>query len=97
MGNTPYGAAVSALGDRVFVTNQHADTVSVIDAAANRVIATLPVGGYPEGIAVHGGRVYVVNWMDDNLLVLDAASGRTVATVDTGRNSRGFGQFIGSP
>jgi hypothetical protein len=35
--------------------------------------------------------------MDDNLLVLDAETGRALATVDTGRNSRGFGQFIGTP
>ena len=30
-------------------------------------------------------------------LMLDAASGRLLASVATGRNSRGFGDFIGTP
>jgi YVTN family beta-propeller protein len=71
--------------------------VSVIDARTHQVVATVPVGGYPEGIAVHGGRVYVVNWMDDNVAVMDASSFEVLGTVETGKNSRGFGQFIGAP
>ena len=81
----------------LYVTNQHGDSVSVIDAETLAVIRTLPGFAYPEGIAAHGERVYVVNWMDDNVAVLDAASGRTLATIATGSNSRGFGAFIGAP
>ncbi len=58
------------------MTNQHADTVSVIDADTLAVQRTLDGFGYPEGVAAHGDRVYVVNWMDDNVSVLDAESGR---------------------
>ena len=81
----------------LYVTNQHDDSVSVVDTATLRVLRTLTGFGYPEGIAAHGDKVYVVNWMDDALSVLDAKSGRETARIATGQNSRGFGAFIGAP
>jgi YVTN family beta-propeller protein len=97
VGRGPYGAALADSGRLLYVTNQQADSVSVIDATSMQVLRTLPGFGYPEGIAAHGGRVYVVNWMDDSLSVLDAATGQVLRKVATGRNSRGFGEFIGAP
>jgi YVTN family beta-propeller protein len=97
VGKAPYGAALAQGGALLYVTNQHEDTVSVIDTASLKVLRTLPGFGYPEGIAAHGDRVYVVNWMDDNVQVLDAASGQKLKTIATGQNSRGFGAFIGAP
>jgi YVTN family beta-propeller protein len=82
---------------QLLVTNQHADTLSVIDTGSLKVLHTIAAGGYPEGIAVYGERAYVVNWMDDNVSVIDMASYRTHATITTGKNSRGFGSFIGVP
>jgi YVTN family beta-propeller protein len=79
------------------VTNQHDDSVSVIDAATLRPLRTLVGFGYPEGVAAFGDQVCVVNWMDDNVSVLDAKTGRLLRTITTGQNSRGFGAFIGSP
>ena len=97
VGKAPYGAALAADGALLYVTNQHADSVSVIDAGTLRVLSTLDGFAYPEGVAAHGERVYVVNWMDDNVSVLDARSGRALGTIATGQNSRGFGAFIGAP
>jgi YVTN family beta-propeller protein len=88
---------LAAGGRLLYVTNQHDDSVSVIDAETLQVLRTLTGFGYPEGVAAFGDKVYVVNWMDDALSVLDARSGRLLATVATGRNSRGFGDFIGQP
>ena len=96
-GNTPYGAALSADGRRLFVTNQHADTVSLFDADSLQLITTLTGFAYPEGIAAHASEVYVVNWMDDKVSVLDASTGRLLRQISTGKNSRGFGAFIGAP
>ena len=76
------------------MTNQHAETVSVIDTAALRVVDTVAGGAYPEGIAVAGDKVVVVSWMDDCVHLLDAASGKRLATIDSGRNPRGFGRFL---
>jgi YVTN family beta-propeller protein len=97
VGKAPYGAALAAGGRLLYVSNQHDDTVSVIDADSLQVQRTLTGFGYPEGVAAFADKVYVVNWMDDTLSVLDAHSGRELATVATGRNSRGFGDFIGHP
>lgn len=97
VGKAPYGAALTTDGALIYVTNQHDDTVSVIDAASLEPLRTLTGFGYPEGIAAHADRIYVVNWMDDNVSVLDAHSGRTLGRIATGSNSRGFGAFIGAP
>jgi len=97
VGKAPYGAALTPDGTLLYVTNQHDDSVSVVDANRLEVVRTLPGFGYPEGVAAHADRVYVVNWMDDDVSVLDAASGRTLARIATGKNSRGFGAFIGAP
>ena len=97
VGKAPYGAALADGGALLYVTNQHDDTVSVIDAATLEVLRTLTGFAYPEGVAAHADRVYVVNWMDDNVSVLDARSGQALETIATGKNSRGFGAFIGAP
>lgn len=51
-----------AVGHRVYVTNFESDDVSVIDPVTCRVVATIPVGTHPNGVAVAAdGRVYVSN------------------------------------
>jgi len=97
VGHAPYGATLATGRDgreRLFVTNQRADTVSVIDAQSLQTLATLPGFGFPEGIAARGDAVYVVNWMDDELQVIDATSGDKRKRIPLGSNPRGFGAFI---
>ena len=96
VGKAPYGAALTPDGALMYVTNQHDDSVSVVDPKSLTVIRTLQGFGYPEGVATHADKVYVVNWMDDDVSVLDAATGRELRRIATGRNSRGFGAFIGA-
>jgi len=43
------------VGARVFVSNYRSDTVSVVDVALAREIATLPVGQAPMGLALRAG------------------------------------------
>src|SRR6516165_1569752 len=43
---------ISPAGDRVYVTNNGADSVSAIDTATQQVIATIPVGQKPLGLAI---------------------------------------------
>ena len=53
-----HGVVVDERGERVFVTNMAAHTVSVVEVSGRRTIATLPVGQGPSGIAewhVSGG------------------------------------------
>jgi YVTN family beta-propeller protein len=49
-----------AAGERVYVTNEDDQDLSVIDAATDSVIATIPVGTRPRGVHVGpDGRVFV--------------------------------------
>lgn len=58
-----YVVAVSPDGTRLVVTNALAGTVSVVNTATNKVIATVPVGSQPAGVVFDptGTRFYVVN------------------------------------
>ena len=45
-------AALAQTQTRGYVTNESSNNVSVIDTATNTVVATIPVGAQPRGIAV---------------------------------------------
>ncbi|MEX0801743.1 MAG: hypothetical protein WD688_00210, partial [Candidatus Binatia bacterium] len=66
-----------------YIANSRTDTVSVIDTATNTVIATVPVGLEPWGVAVHpnGSRVYVTNGGSGEVSVIDTATNTVIATL----------------
>ncbi|HLZ69822.1 MAG TPA: Ig-like domain-containing protein [Dehalococcoidia bacterium] len=76
-----------ASGPFAYVANGVDNTVSVIDTSTNRVVATVPVGLAPQGVAVNlaGTRVYVTNAGDNTVSVIDASANKVVATVNVGR------------
>lgn len=61
VGNSPYTAVITPNGSEVYVSNYGSDTVSVIDASTDTVIATIAVGSGPDALAVSpdGSKVYV--------------------------------------
>jgi DNA-binding beta-propeller fold protein YncE len=78
----PYGVAVSAAGDRVFVTCQSTSALHVLDAALNPM-ATIPLD-WPEAraLAIAGdGKIYVTHFItkepnhDGHVSEIDPASG----------------------
>jgi YVTN family beta-propeller protein len=79
---------VSPDGARVFVTNQHAGTVTVLDAGTLATAATIGVGRYPEGIVIEGGRAYVANWFSDTVSVIDLATLKEVTQVPVAEGPR---------
>ncbi len=91
-----------------YITNTGSDNVSVIDMATNTVVATVPVGDGPFGIAVDylGPRIYVANRLSNNVSVIDMATNTVVATVPVGsgpsgvsfgRQMNGRAAFVTSP
>ena len=78
---------ISPAGDRVYASNANGASVSVIDTATQQVIATIPVGGAPIGIAItpNGEEVYVANQHDGTVSVIDTATLTVIATIRTGR------------
>jgi YVTN family beta-propeller protein len=81
-----FGASAALAQTRGYVTNINSNTVSVIDPATNTVVATIPAGTTPLGIAVtpNGSFAYVTNPDSNNVSVISAASNTVVATVPVG-------------
>jgi YVTN family beta-propeller protein len=76
-----------------YITNQGPGNVSVIDAASNTVVTTIPisVSAMPTGVAVtpDGSKVYVTNEGNDTVSVIATASNTVVATVPVHKNPIG--------
>jgi YVTN family beta-propeller protein len=92
--HTPY--AVALAGNLAFVTNQHAGTVSVFDVTTLRIVKTIEVGGYPEGIEADptGRAVYVACWDADTLERIDTATLEVTGRATVGSGPRAFGRFL---
>src|SRR5215204_1090629 len=82
-------------GTVVFVTNERAGTISVIDAQKDTVIDTIQTGGRPRGIrlSVDGARAYVAisaPFNDqqasgfDKIIVVDTTAGNIERSIDVG-------------
>ena len=66
----PAGLAVSPDGSRLYVAENLADTLAVLDAENGRVLQRLPVGHFPYGVAVAAdGTVWASAWAEDTVVV----------------------------
>src|SRR5215831_4067975 len=76
----------STRAQNAYITNQSSITVSVIDTATDTVIATIPVGLNPFGVAVSpdGSKVYVTNISSNTVSVIDTATNAVIATIPVG-------------
>jgi YVTN family beta-propeller protein len=66
-----------------------ADSVAVVGAMGLKVMASVPVGSRPDGIAAGFGSVWAVNEAAGSVSRLDASTRRTVQTIGVGRSPRG--------
>ncbi|WP_169742194.1 YncE family protein [Arenimonas malthae] len=80
------GATQAAAQPYAYVPNAGSNDVSVIDAATNTVIATVPVGTQPWGVAVtpDSSRAYIANLVTNNVSVIDTGTNTVIATVAVG-------------
>ena len=69
-----------------YVPNTNANTVTVIDLATNAIVATIPVGTAPSGVAVNaeGTRVYVSNAGGGTVSVINAVTNTVSASITVG-------------
>lgn len=92
---SPHAAArtsVAAASPFAYVANSSSNTVSVIDTETNTVVATVPVGDQPTGVAStpDGAFVYVTNQganQGGTVSVIETATNTVAATVPIGRFS----------
>ncbi|HEV2250601.1 MAG TPA: cytochrome D1 domain-containing protein [Candidatus Limnocylindria bacterium] len=75
-----FAPAVADLAPRVYVPNEHAGTVSVIDPATFTVIRTVPIGEYPEHVTPSWDltRLYV---NDGGITELDPRTGAVIRRI----------------
>ena len=102
---SPHSSPIAISDGRVFVVNTPADTVDVIDAASQAVIARISVGIDPVSIAVRpdGNEVWVSNHVSDSVSVIDtnpasATHLQVVATVqdlDSATKATRFDEPVG--
>ena len=83
-------------GGRLFVANQHGDSVSVFDGRTYAPLAVIKTGDYPEDILVAPDltHAFVACWMDDELDSIDIAPLKIDRKMPAGAGPRAFGQFI---
>lgn len=72
VGALPHGLWPSGDGSRIYVGLENDDGVAVIDTATNKLIATIPIGQGPQGVAYVAGAVPSGNGLA-NLVPLDKA------------------------
>ncbi|MCB9305668.1 MAG: beta-propeller fold lactonase family protein [Lewinellaceae bacterium] len=84
-------AAAPASAQRAYIPNYNSNTVSVINTATNSVVATIPVGTKPVGVAVSpdGTRVYTGNTGSSSVSVINTATNSIVATIPVGNTPQG--------
>jgi YVTN family beta-propeller protein len=83
----------SATPARIYVTNQLDNTVSVIDGATRKVVATVRVGVSPAQMAVSPDHksIYIANTGSDTVSVVSTAHNTIAKTIALPRGSRPMG------
>src|ERR1051326_7891321 len=83
--------AARSAGPALYVSNEVANTLSVISPQSNSVVATIRVGAPPRARAASPDRrpIYVALGQDDALGVSDVASGKMPRPIPVGRDPRG--------
>ncbi len=81
VGSNPNGIAV--VGNRAYVANGASNTVSVIDANTQQIVATIPVDNTPTYVvgAPDGTRVYVSNANSATVSVIDTSTNRVIKSI----------------
>src|SRR5262245_9876713 len=93
VGNAALGPTSASAQPFAYVSNgsDSSNSVSVINTATNTVVATIPVGTTPWGVAItpDGAFAYVANQSSGTASVINTATNTVVATVPVGTGPRG--------
>jgi YVTN family beta-propeller protein len=86
-GHTPCALVIDAKNSRAYIVNYEGNTLSVVDTAKNRIVATVPVGERPQAVAFDAklNLVFVANTLGDSVTVIDAVTYKVMATLAAGK------------
>ena len=92
-GNDPEQLAISADGTRMYVANEDAAQVSVVDVPSGTVVATVKIGEEPEGVTIRpdGKVVYVTSEEDSAVFAIDTATNQVLKRIPVGARPRSIG------
>ena len=76
VGTYPVGVAVNPVTNKIYITDEFSNSVSVIGGTSNSVEGTIAVGDFPYGVAINpfDSRVYVTNRGSDTVSVIDGST-----------------------
>lgn len=85
-GGQPHMVVLSPNADRAYVTHVKGGSLSVVDLAQQRKIASIPTGNSTEGIAINqaGTEVWVSNREDNEVAIVDTQSLKVIDRIKTG-------------
>ncbi|CAM2007604.1 YVTN family beta-propeller repeat protein [Acanthopleuribacter pedis] len=81
VGSAPRDMAVTPNDQFVLVANRSSDTVTLIDAAGQSLIAHIPVGDSPRALVANDTFAYVLNYYGRSLSVIDLNVASVVSTI----------------
>lgn len=83
-------SGMSVAAPNAYIGNFKDNTVSVLDTAAGKIAATIPVAT-PHGMVISpdGGRLYVSSDGGSTISVIDTATNRVAQSVEVGKNPQG--------
>ena len=86
-GQIPCAVAVNSRTNTVYVADYGDNTVTVVNGADGKSVATVPVGNRPQAIAVSAEEnlVLVANTLGNSVTVIDGNTDRVLATIDAGK------------
>jgi YVTN family beta-propeller protein len=92
VGESPTGIAINAITNRIYVSNEHSNTISVIDGKTNNVVKTILVGTGPFHLVVNPNTnmIYVANSDDNTISVIDGKTNNVVKTIIVGYSPWGL-------
>jgi uncharacterized repeat protein (TIGR01451 family) len=83
--NGPHGLTLAPTGERVYVVNQEANSIGVIDLSGDSLVTTWSIPGAEwlsdVDVSVDGQRLYVADAEMGDVYVLDTATGAVLAVV----------------
>jgi len=89
-GPDPEQLDISADGHRLFVANEDAGQLTIVDTSAGRIVGSIKVGGEPEGVTVQpgGAHVWVTSEQDGAVYVTDVPAQKVLKAIAVGPRPR---------
>jgi len=98
VGQRPWDLAAAPDNGKVYVANWQGNSVAVLNAAADTVMATIPVSA-PTGLSLSrdGSRLYVLSSANGALFVINTANNQVLGQISIPGGAWSLGNFITGP